>query len=76
MCAASYQNNRYGTVTKVFFPYVLHYIVSVRAVDKIVIVVGTQHLGNENGRELFNKSINLVPISFVMRNKNLPSICT
>jgi len=49
MCAASYQNDRHGTVTKVFFPYALHYIVGVRAVDKIIVIVGSQHLGNENG---------------------------
>jgi hypothetical protein len=49
MCAASYQNNRHGTVTKVFFPYALHDIVGIRAVDKFIIIVGSQHLGNENG---------------------------
>jgi hypothetical protein len=49
MCATSYQNNRHGTVTKVFFPYALHDIVGIHTVDKFIIIVGSQNLGNENG---------------------------
>lgn len=39
MSAASKQNNGYRRVLQIFFTNLAHYIVGIRAVDKVVVVI-------------------------------------